>query len=247
MPGRLSPRRWLSLIFMVSVLFHDAPFLPKQLSFLAERPLARASLAALPAVPAAAAEAPGLTGEPEEEPLPDADAIIVPPEETQFLSPEEVPAPEEARPARRQPAGGRPRAAVGVDAAGALPRADLGGSVPWPARGYISSRYGWRRGEFHRGVDIAGRYGSEVRAVAPGVVTLAAWYYGYGRVVVIRHGDGSETLYGHNSRVLVSAGQRVERGELIALMGCSGRCTGPHVHFEVRVGGRAVNPMRYLR
>ncbi len=246
MPGRLSPRRWLSLIFMVSVLFHDVPFLPKQLSFLTERPLARMSLAALPAVPAAAGS-PASPLPPEEEPLPDADAVLLPPEEAEFLSPEEVPAPEEPTAATGPAAGRRPAAAVRVETAAVAAGGGPSGSLLWPAQGYISSRYGWRRGEFHRGVDIAGRYGSEVRAAAPGVVTLAGWYYGYGRTVVIRHGDGSETLYGHNSRVLVSPGQRVERGELIALMGCSGRCTGPHVHFEVRVGGRAVNPLRYLR
>lgn len=120
--------------------------------------------------------------------------------------------------------------------------------LAWPVAGRVTSYYGWRWGhrEFHTGIDVAAPYGTVVRAAASGVVTMAGWYYGYGRAVLIRHADGLETLYGHNSKLLVSPGDRVERGQPIALSGSSGRSTGPHVHFEVRLGDRPVNPLRYL-
>lgn len=251
MPGRLTPRRWLSLIFMLSVLLHDTPLFQKPFGTLFQKPVARMSLAALTAAPATPDVAAPADQPPEEEPLPDADAAIVPPEEPRFLAPEEVPAPEppsgdgngRSEAERPKSAPPLPRFVRGEAGEGG----GVGGAMLWPARGYVSSRYGWRWREFHKGVDIAGTYGSEVRAAAVGVVTAAGWYGGYGRAVIIDHGGGVQTLYGHNARVLVSPGQRVEKGELIALMGCSGRCTGPHVHFEVRRGGQPVNPMRYLR
>jgi len=116
----------------------------------------------------------------------------------------------------------------------------------WPARGQLTSRFGWRRWRHHDGIDIAAPYGSPVYAARPGRVVFAGWYYAYGRAVIVDHGDGVQTLYGHASKLLVQTGQTVGQGELIARVGASGRATGPHVHFEVRVNGRPVNPMRYI-
>ena len=120
-------------------------------------------------------------------------------------------------------------------------------------RGWLSSYYGRRtdpftgRREHHRGVDFAGRLGSPVVAVASGIVTWSGERYGYGLMVEIDHGDGYVTRYAHNLRNLVRVGDRVQKGQTIALMGSSGRSTGPHVHFEVRYRGRVVNPLRYIR
>ena len=116
----------------------------------------------------------------------------------------------------------------------------------WPARGQLTSRFGWRRVRHHDGIDIAAPYGSPIYAARPVRVIFAGWYYAYGRAVIVDHGDGVQTLYGHASQLLVRTGQTVGQGELIARVGASGRATGPHVHFEVRVNGKAVNPMRYM-
>lgn len=116
----------------------------------------------------------------------------------------------------------------------------------WPARGVVTSRFGSRWRRHHAGVDIAAPRGTPIRAARDGRVVRAGWYGGYGLVVVLDHGDGMETWYGHASAVLVRVGQWVERGQAIARVGCTGACTGPHVHFEVRVRGYSVNPLRYL-
>ena len=116
----------------------------------------------------------------------------------------------------------------------------------WPARGQLTSRFGWRRWRHHDGIDIAAPYGSPVYAARPGRVVFAGWYYAYGRAVIIDHGDGVQTLYGHASALLVQTGAPVGQGQLIARVGTSGRSTGPHLHFEVRHKGRPVNPMRYM-
>ena len=116
----------------------------------------------------------------------------------------------------------------------------------WPARGQLTSRFGWRRWRHHDGIDIATPYGSPVYAARPGRVVFAGWYYAYGRAVIVDHGDGLQTLYGHASKLLVLTGQPVGQGQLIARVGTSGRSTGPHLHFEVRVNGSPVNPMRYM-
>jgi len=123
------------------------------------------------------------------------------------------------------------------------------GQYIWPAKGVLTSGYGWRWGRMHRGVDIAAPVGTPVTAVAPGVVVASEWDQGgYGNVVEIRHPDGSLTLYAHNNRLLARAGQQVSQGEQIAEMGSTGRSTGPHVHFEIhRFGKGAVNPMYYLK
>jgi murein DD-endopeptidase MepM/ murein hydrolase activator NlpD len=118
--------------------------------------------------------------------------------------------------------------------------------------GYISSYYGDRQDPFtgheaqHRGIDFAGEVGSSVVAVAAGIVTFAGERTGYGHLVEINHGNGYVTRYAHNQRGLVEAGRLVTRGEPLALMGSSGRSTGPHVHFEVLKDGKQVNPLTFI-
>ena len=118
----------------------------------------------------------------------------------------------------------------------------------WPAKGVLTSGYGWRWGRMHRGIDIAAPVGTPVVASAPGVIVTAGWNSGgYGNLVEIQHPDGSLTLYAHNNRVLVRRGQEVAQGQQIAEMGSTGRSTGPHTHFEVHPTGRgAVNPIALL-
>lgn len=117
---------------------------------------------------------------------------------------------------------------------------------------WVSSLYGYRSDpltgarEFHQGVDFAGKLGTMITAVADGIVTWSAPRHAYGNLVEISHGNGYVTKYAHNRQNLVSVGQKVEKGEVIALMGNSGRSTGPHVHFEVVKNGKNVNPGRYL-
>lgn len=119
-------------------------------------------------------------------------------------------------------------------------------------KGWISSRYGTRndpftgKPDFHKGIDLAGKDGSPVIAVATGVVMWSDKRYGYGDMVEINHGNGFITRYGHNKELLVDVGDKVERGDTIALMGSSGRSTGPHVHFEVIRNGKAIDPMRFV-
>jgi len=120
------------------------------------------------------------------------------------------------------------------------------------ANGFISSYFGERADPFdgteafHKGVDFAGSAGSNVTAVAAGVVTWAGERLGYGKLIEINHGDGFVTRYAHNERTLVSVGQTVKRGEPVALMGSTGRSTGPHVHFEVLRNGRQVDPLSFV-
>ncbi len=120
--------------------------------------------------------------------------------------------------------------------------------------GYISSGYGRRldpftgNRAFHQGVDFnTGKIGEEVFAVAAGVVNYAGWKEGYGRMVQIDHGNGYETLYAHDQKLLVKEGDVVKKGQIIALSGTSGRSTGPHVHFEVHKNGRVVDPASYIQ
>lgn len=120
-------------------------------------------------------------------------------------------------------------------------------------KGWMSSTYGKRTDPFsgkksyHHGVDFAGKRGSEVVAVASGVVLRSKKVSGYGNVVEIRHADGYSTLYGHNKENLVKEGDMVTKGQAIALLGSTGRSTGPHVHFEVHRNGKIVNPGRFVR
>ncbi len=123
----------------------------------------------------------------------------------------------------------------------------------WPVHGYISGSFGERldpfngEGAFHAGVDISSNYGDPVRATADGLVTAVEMRAGYGRVVVVDHGFGLSTWYGHLSGFNTNIGTRVTRGAVIGFVGTSGRATGPHVHYEVRLRGAPVNPWRYLR
>jgi murein DD-endopeptidase MepM/ murein hydrolase activator NlpD len=118
--------------------------------------------------------------------------------------------------------------------------------------GWLSSYFGMRthpisgKKEMHKGIDFAGKMGGAVIAVAKGVVTFAGTRYGYGNVIDINHGNGYTTRYGHNSKLLVSVGDTVEKGFHIAEIGSSGRSTGPHVHFEVLKDGVQVNPMKFI-
>lgn len=116
----------------------------------------------------------------------------------------------------------------------------------WPARGVLTSRFGWRWRRHHDGIDIASPIGTLIYASRAGRVIFAGWYYGYGRAVIMDHGAGLTTLYGHNSALLVRNGQVVDAGQPIARVGCSGRCYGSHLHFEIRLNGKAVNPLKYL-
>lgn len=117
----------------------------------------------------------------------------------------------------------------------------------WPVQGRISSRFGQRWGRMHEGVDIAVSSGTPVRAAAAGKVTFAGWNGAYGYLVKISHGNGVETRYAHNSKILVKVGQAVSSGQVLARSGSTGRSTGPHVHFEIRLNGKAYNPLNYLR
>jgi murein DD-endopeptidase MepM/ murein hydrolase activator NlpD len=111
----------------------------------------------------------------------------------------------------------------------------------------FTSGFGQRWGRLHAGTDFAAPIGTPIYATADGVVTEAGWSSGYGRMIKIQHEFGIETRYAHLNRISVSVGQRVSRGERIGDMGNSGRSTGPHLHYEVRVGGTPVNPMIYIR
>ncbi|HCP47367.1 MAG TPA: peptidase M23 [Deltaproteobacteria bacterium] len=122
----------------------------------------------------------------------------------------------------------------------------------WPVRGWLTSGFGWRRNpvlgtrRLHTGLDIAAPRGTPVIAPADGHVVFAGYHSAYGNLVVIDHGYGITTKYAHTSRVLVRAGQRVQRGDVLARVGNTGRSTGPHLHFEVHKDGVPTNPMRYL-
>ena len=119
----------------------------------------------------------------------------------------------------------------------------------WPAKGKLTSGYGWRWGRLHRGIDIAAPIGTPIVATASGEVISAGWNSGgYGNLVKVKHADGNVSFYAHNHRILVRRGQRVEQGQQIAQMGSTGYSTGPHLHFEIRSNGKkAVNPVAYLR
>lgn len=131
-----------------------------------------------------------------------------------------------------------------------------GGAMAWPVPSVgtsnITSIYGWRThpifgvGRGHTGVDIGASYGSSVVAANPGTVIFSGWNGGYGNCVIIDHGGGITTLYGHNSSLKVSVGQKVSRGQTIALIGSTGWSTGPHCHFEVRINGNHTDPLDYI-
>ena len=121
-----------------------------------------------------------------------------------------------------------------------------GAGFMWPVNAPITSPFGWRWGRMHEGIDLGAPYGSPIAAAAAGVVIYAGWEGGYGNLTVIDHGGGLATAYGHQSRIAVSVGQNVAQGEIIGYVGSTGHSTGPHLHFEVRVNGQAVDPLGYL-
>jgi len=136
-------------------------------------------------------------------------------------------------------------------AAGIAGSADSSGSsgmFSWPVTGTITSPFGWRSNpfggapEFHQGLDIAAPSGTTVTAAAGGTVIMAQWYGGYGNYILIDHGGGYSTGYGHLSAIYVSTGQSVQRGQAIGAVGSTGQSTGPHLHFEVRIAGKPVDP-----
>ena len=116
----------------------------------------------------------------------------------------------------------------------------------WPVNGPITSPFGWRWGRMHEGIDIGAGYGTPIHAAAAGTVVWCGWMSGYGNLVAIDHGGGISTAYGHQSSIAVGCGQSVGQGDVIGYVGCTGHCFGPHLHFEVRVNGTPVDPLRYL-
>ncbi len=127
-----------------------------------------------------------------------------------------------------------------------------GGALAWPVSGPITSGFGWRThpitgtSRFHAGIDIGVGHGTPIGAAGSGVVIISGWQGGYGNAVVIDHGGGLSTLYAHQSSLAVSTGQSVSTGQLVGYIGSTGFSTGPHLHFETRVGGSPVNPLQYL-
>ena len=119
-------------------------------------------------------------------------------------------------------------------------------SLIWPVNGPITSPFGMRWGSLHPGIDIGVPTGTPIHAAAAGKVLYCGWESGYGNLVMIDHGGGIATLYGHQSRIVASCGEEVAQGQVIGYSGCTGFCTGPHVHFEVRVNGTPVDPLGYL-
>ena len=126
------------------------------------------------------------------------------------------------------------------------------GSFGWPCNGSLTSRFGYRnlnlRGasNYHRGIDIANRYGTSIYASDGGTVTYSGWMSGYGYLIIIDHGNGYQTYYGHNSSLVASKGEKVHKGQLIARMGSTGISSGNHCHFGVKLNGTFVNPLNYL-
>jgi murein DD-endopeptidase MepM/ murein hydrolase activator NlpD len=123
----------------------------------------------------------------------------------------------------------------------------------WPIQGRLMGAFGHRldpfsgEGAYHTGVDLSAPMGSPVRATADGVIVHAGWFGGYGKLVVVDHGNGIETFYAHLSKFEVIEGSEVRRGEIVGRVGSTGRSTSPHLHYEVRVGHAPVNPIRFLR
>jgi murein DD-endopeptidase MepM/ murein hydrolase activator NlpD len=118
--------------------------------------------------------------------------------------------------------------------------------LSWPSRGTLTSRFGWRYRRHHNGIDLAAPWGTPIQAARDGIVVFAGWYSGYGKVVFIAHGDGVVTVYGHASKLLVKVGDQITQGQVIANVGCTGVCTGSHLHFEVRIDGQPVDPLKFL-
>jgi murein DD-endopeptidase MepM/ murein hydrolase activator NlpD len=129
---------------------------------------------------------------------------------------------------------------------------DGNGPLSFPVRAPITSHFGWRThpilgtSRLHAGTDFGADTGTPIRAAGAGTVIFAGWQGGYGNTVIIDHGQGMTTLYGHCNELYVRDGQSVQRGEAIAAVGSTGMSTGPHLHFEVRIGGEPQNPLAYI-
>jgi murein DD-endopeptidase MepM/ murein hydrolase activator NlpD len=183
-----------------------------------------------------------------------------------LAAPERLGVPAAGVPAAGVPAAGVPAAGgvaagpgstpavTGAEFAASLDAAVAAGQSTTPAAGWalptsgeVTSGFGPRWGTRHEGIDIAAGTGAPIRAATDGVVRKASWYGGYGNAVIIEHGGGVRTLYGHASQLLVRPGERVTAGQVIARVGSTGDSTGPHLHFEVEVGGKRVDPRPWLR
>lgn len=122
----------------------------------------------------------------------------------------------------------------------------------WPIYGSLRAGFGWRshpilnRMEFHKGIDISSSIGAPIKVTADGIVKLAEWQGGYGLTVIVDHGYGYQTIYAHTSRIYVTPGQKVSKGQKIAAVGSTGLSTGPHLHYEVRLWNEAISPMSFL-
>jgi peptidoglycan DL-endopeptidase CwlO len=137
-----------------------------------------------------------------------------------------------------------PTSGAAVVSAGASTPSSAG--FVWPVSGPVTSGFGWRWGRMHEGIDIGAPTGAPIYAVAAGTVIYAGWMDGYGQLVVVDHGGGVATAYAHMSSIGAGVGQGVGQGQVIGYVGCTGHCYGSHLHFEVRVNGGAVDPLRYL-
>jgi murein DD-endopeptidase MepM/ murein hydrolase activator NlpD len=148
---------------------------------------------------------------------------------------------------QNKPASGK-TVSAGVLASLRASTKELNFNVPISGGGVITSRYGWRRGgsEFHTGLDLAADIGTPIYAAEDGVVTCAKWSGNYGNLVKIQHAGGYETYYGHCSKYNVKLGDEVKKGDVIAFVGSTGRSTGPHVHLEIRLNGKHMNPQDIL-
>jgi len=157
------------------------------------------------------------------------------------------PRPASPEPPRRAPPTEPPRPAPQTPRPPPVSISPSGGGVAWPIRGPVTSEYGPRWGGFHAGLDISSAAGTPIAAARPGVVIFAGPMGAYGLFVLIDHGDGMVTAYAHQSRLAVGRGAIVSQGQVIGYVGSTGRSTGNHLHFEVRVGGSPRNPRSYLQ
>lgn len=125
-------------------------------------------------------------------------------------------------------------------------KVNLGMNLVRPVSGIVTSRYGYRWGSTHTGIDIGAPSGTSIKVAAGGTVIFSGWKGSYGKMIVVSHGNGIQTYYAHCSSLLVSSGQTVSAGQVIAKVGSTGRSTGPHLHFEIRVNGSTINPQSYI-
>jgi murein DD-endopeptidase MepM/ murein hydrolase activator NlpD len=139
----------------------------------------------------------------------------------------------------------RIRAAQANRQAGSPTSTPSSAGLIWPVNGPITSPFGWRWGRMHQGIDIGVGMGTPIKAAAAGTVIYCGWESGYGNLTVIDHGGNLATAYGHQSSIAVACGQQVAQGDVIGYVGCTGHCTGPHLHFEVRIDGNPVDPLGY--